>query len=248
MSTPKPPEPDVSRWSCLTWLLSLDVVVPFHGLMGLDRATAPQLRDVLRREIVAVRKDARARPKDAPPFGPGRTAGAVEAVLGAGYRSRLETWAARVFHYSNDDNLALWYWDGLLRHCRRSPALWAAVGFPPAIRDEAQGRFVASLDMSECDALHEETYNQSLSDWDLHLYAVFFLNDDPTYGITDGPDDFVRPTIRDRQAYNFWGWVLRTLTPPQLDQLWESAGLVVRQEQLTSIPGLPRPKSLEPIP
>lgn len=249
MTHPSPPaDPEFQRWACLTWLLSMDVVVPFSGMMGLDPASAPTLRDVLRREIVDVRKEARARPQDAPHFRPARTAAAVERALGPGYRAGLERWAARVFAYSNSDGGDLDQWDWLLRHCRNSAGLWAAVGFPPAVRDEARRQFVASLDLADYRDVHAETYARPLSDWDLHLYATFLLNDDPEYGITDGPDDYVGPTVRNRRSYDFWAWVRGNLTADEVDQLWTSASAVVVKERLTSIPALPHPRTFEPIP
>jgi hypothetical protein len=124
-----------------------------------------------------------------------------------------------------------------LRHCRHESTLWHRLNFPEELSEESLSRFRTALNVKEFYRREEELKAQPLSDWDLHMYAsqlYVFEADDIEGG---GPDPFgaILDTIRDYQGYCFWAWVLRTLSPSQLDRLREAALRIVREEELKSV-------------
>jgi hypothetical protein len=241
------PELDVRRWAHLVSLLSMDVVQPFFDLMGLKLASPAQFQEVLRREVIAGRKSGVVVPNARLPVTPQGVLKAVRKSLGEGASSRLVWWERRVFHRTpSKDHRGLRKWISVLLRCQQEPGFWSRLGLPPG----ALGRFQLSRILDEYDRRQKEVDSLPLSDWDVHLYALY-LYDDNLYDpndprrVPDGPRLYVTPTILAYQGYEFWAWVLSKLRAEQIDRLWEESRRIVEEEKLHSAKGLPHPSSLD---
>jgi hypothetical protein len=241
------PDFDARRWGYLVSLLSMDVVRPFHDLMGLRLADPVGLQRVLRQEIVAERKKGVASPDAGQPTIAQRVLKVVREALGAEASRRLDWWEQHIFHKKpSRDNVNVRKWATVLQISRHEPRLWNRLGLPNGARD----RFRRACDLDEYRRRQKEVDASPLSDWDLHLYA-FHLYDDNLYGpndfvrVPDGPRLRVVPTIRAYQGYEFWAWVLSTLRPDRLDRLWQEGRRIVEEEELPSARELPHPSVLD---
>jgi hypothetical protein len=245
------PEFDFRRWGELVSLLSMDVVSPFYGLMGLRFGAPERLQRLLRHEIVRWRNAVANAPTpvSGPFVGSQRFVASIAESIGAESARHLVWWERYVFHNDPRDNLDLDRWDTVLRCSRLEPALWRRL-FPDPFSEEALDRFRRSLNIDEYRRRQEDVDARPLSDWDLHLYAIH-LYDDNLYSeadyvhVPDGPRVWVEPTIRDYQGRQFWAWVLKALSPDRLDRLWQNAHAIVKDEELSSVRGLPHPSALD---
>src|SRR5262245_16683128 len=243
------PEPQLRRWHQVISLLSMDVVRPFYGLMGLQPGAPEKLQRVLRQEIVSGRKKTVAEHLSADPTAVvQRIVNGLAELSGTEAARQLVWWEQNVFHNDPRDNLELDNWDTVLRCCRLERRLWRRL-FPDRLQDKAMDEFRRSLKIDEYDLLQEEVDSKPLSDWDLHLYALNLYDDNlydeagPT-GVPDGPRLWVKPTIRDYQGYQFWAWVLQMLGPDELDRLWQEGFEIVKEEDLHSAQQLAHPSVL----
>lgn len=242
------PEFDRARWYWIITLLSMDVVRPFYDLMGLRSLPADELQRVLRREIVAARKRwGTAQPGD-PPFAPQAIIKVVADSLGAAASRHLAWWERNIFRDDPRDNLNLQKWTSILQTCTYEPGLWTRLGFLAPVEEEALERFRRSRKIEEYQRRQQEVDEQPLSDWDLHLYALHLFDDNlytqQNTALPDGPRLWIKPTIRDKQRYDFWAWVLSVLPATQIDRLYEVGRQIVADEELNFAADLPHPSVL----
>jgi hypothetical protein len=239
------PEFDARRWGHLVSLLSMDVVRPFFDLMGLKLANPIEFQEVLRREVIADRKSGVAVPSATLPMSSPAVLDAVRESLGEGVSRHLAWWERSVFHKTpSRDNRGLRKWITVFQTCRHEPRLWSRLGLPQGALD----RFLRSCNLDEYLRRQKEVDATPLSDWDMHLYALYLYDDNlygpSTFAMPDGPRLYITPTIRAYKGYQFWAWVLSTLRPEQLDRLWQEGQRVVEEKELHSARGLPHPSIL----
>jgi hypothetical protein len=129
-------------------------------------------------------------------------------------------WGAYIFTGSTHEHPALTSWMDLFRYSGNEPRLWQ--GLPAERRGEILAEFKRAGDTKEYQRIHDDVYGQPLTDWDLHMYAVYLYDDDDPMG-PNGPDTYVYPTISTFQAYRFWAWVLAELRPLELETLYQNA-------------------------
>jgi hypothetical protein len=225
--------------------LTLDVVLPFFEMMGLPLADhSYDFQKVLRDATVAVRRSERQPAAGEPQETWAEFFAAVEAGLGPAPTGRLAWWLRNILHARPRDNLGLSDWDHVLRYCRRSADRWKRLGFPESMSGEALRRFRRAIDVTELTRRCEEIQACPLSDWDLHMYASELYDfDDDLEGPSSSPFITVQATVRDYRQYLFWAWILRTLRPDQLAQLWDGGQQIVQYEALTSVSELPHPST-----
>jgi hypothetical protein len=235
------PNSEPVRWVRATCLLSLDEVLPYYDLMGLRPGNPDGLRRVLRRLIVTARKEERPLHEA---LGPDRVTAAVGAALGGPAGTHLGWWVRHVLHLDPRDNAGLTRWMWLLRRCRPPNPRWDQLGFPPGLRKEAADQLLRAIDTDEYTRRRAGLSGRPLSDWDLHLYAaVPYADDDPDGDST--PQVHVQLTITDYQGYAFWAWLLKTLQPHQIDELWQTATRVVSEPGFQALGELPDPRLLD---
>jgi hypothetical protein len=240
--------PDLSKWVKAIPLLSLDLLRPLFSLMGLSPRNPQQLQQAVRGEIMR----ARWKFEQSAFHSLASVQEVVEGILESVEPSdadHLRKWTQFVFHGQPTDNLDLRQWLTFLRHCRRNLALWNRVfseALPPA---EALNKFERAIDISEFDTKYEELSGHRLSDWDLHIFAVHFFDDDDSEGTPNGPYLWAAPTVRDFQALKFFGSVLSAMRPEQVDRWWKRAERVAGEEQIGTAGKLPDPRQfLERLP
>ncbi len=235
------------RWEELVALLSMDVVIPFFDLMGLQISMPSDLQGVFRRVILDARKNADAASDKTRSF-PEETIAAVSLTLGVEASSRLVWWNDNVFLWdSTQDNVHLRKWTSIVRHCARDPGRWAQLGFPTWFSPD---QFYQSRDLTDYQTLQDDVDAKPLSDWDLHLYSLR-LYDDNVYEksvdrVPDGPRLYVKPTVRAYRGYQFWNLALKAMNSSQRDDLWHQARRIAREEEILSdFRSLPHPTVLD---
>ncbi len=243
------PEMDDFRWHRIITLLSLDVVRPFYDMMGLRLIAADHFQQILRQEIIVVRKRwAVAQPEDLRLDVSAIIEGITRSVTAEDMR-RLHWWERNIFSDDPRDNMNLARWNSVLQDCSYEHARWARLGLPTGISEEAFKRFRQSGNIKTYQKLQDELDKQRLSDWDLHIYALHLyddnLYDEVTIALQDGPRLWLKPTIRDKQRYDFWTWLLSVLPAKQIDQLFEIGCQIVVDEELRSAKNLPHPSVLD---
>jgi len=228
-------------------VLTLDVVRPFYGMMGLEPLDPALLQIALRDASLVTRK----RLSNALITG-GRSPtledfyDSLAAALGPSGIARFEWWLQKVMNADVRDNLGLSWWTHTLRTAHREREDWERLAFPKEISNQALERFRQAIDASDFKRTLAEVEARPLSDWDLHMYASnLFDFDEDIEGPGQRPLSFARFTADDYRRYSFWAWVLEALSPEQLDQLWQSGVQFVKDEELSSIKALPHPSTLD---
>lgn len=242
------PEMDDFRWHRIITLLSLDVVRPFYDMMGLRLIEADHMQQVLRQEIILVRRQwAVTQPEDLRFDVPAIIEG-ISRSVSAEDMLRLHWWERNVFSGDPRDNMNLLRWKSVLQDCSYEHARWARLGLPAGISEEAFKRFLQSKNTQAYRNSREKLYELPLSDWDLHIYALQLFDDnlyDDMKAGDDGPYLLLRSTIRAKQGYEFWAWLLSVVPAKQIDQLFEIGCQIVVDEELRSAKNLPHPSVLD---
>lgn len=237
-------EMNPKHWGRVVPILTLDVVNPLFGLMGLQTNEPAGLQQILREEMIKGRRRFKADPSQLPVTPEGIFA-SIEARLGQREAQQLAWWISRVFHGTPYDGIDLRKWAVLLRYCRNQNKLWERLGFPESLRVQALERFCKSINIDELNRCYEEQEARPLSDWDVHLYAIYFYDDDDSEGTPNGPRLWVTPTVRDFQGYQFWSWVVGELNQEQINWLWRCGQKLAVDENLLSAEELPSPINLD---
>jgi hypothetical protein len=223
----------------------MDVVVPFYTISGLDIADQMVFRDDLR-TLILDRRNAFPHIDPAVLLLPRETLlAAVSSRWGEEARIRVERWGDCVFEVSVQEHLNLYYWKRVLQHCRRNVAAWASLQIPVALDSLLVSQFERSTEMKKYYNIHKDVYERSLSDWDLHAYALYQFNDNDTYP-TSGPAKYFYPTVQAYQGYRFWSWALNELSREAQELIYQNALRIVEgTRQLAFVRELPPPWSLE---
>lgn len=219
---------DGDRWAKGIPLLTLDVVRPLYGHVGLEPRDPDRLRAVLRQGMIEARR--RFVTNASVPATAEQVASSVRNALDSEDARVLEQWITSVFHAKPTDNAELRQWTTLLQHCRRDETLWNGFFVSAQHARQALAKFARALDLGEFDERYRELTTVTLSDWDLHLYALHFFDDDDSEGTPNGPYLWLAPTVRDHQALRFWRWLTRALDEPELMHFRQRAASIAQHE------------------
>jgi hypothetical protein len=244
LDAPTHPHFDPNGWPFVFTLLSMDVVVVFYELVGLKIAAPQAFRDLLRVQILQLRREF-ATPPEGLFYPTERVLGPVGYAFGETQRNHLVWWAHHIFAWDIQEHRALIMWTDILRHCAGEPESWRELGFRAQLDDAVRREFLKSIDRSPYDQRYLETYAQPLSDWDLHIYAIH-LFDDEDDAAPNGPHSYLYQTFMNNQGYHFWDWLLNQLEPSEQAALQRNATAIARRTQgLTYLGELPSPSQLE---
>lgn len=219
---------DPRLWPFVLSLLSMDVVMAFADMMGLPMVSPTALRDVLREEILRVRRTLHLRPPEDPPFSVDEVLDTVARRLGSVQRDALVWWANHVFHVNPRNHVDLLDWFDVLRKCKDDPELSRRLELPDELRAEVRRTLEEALGSQ---AYHERLWQvreQSLSDWDLHMYALYLFDDEDDVMPT-GPDRYLNGTVQAERGYAWWAWLLHRLDARAQAALWRSATAIMQQ-------------------
>jgi hypothetical protein len=242
-----PHEINQPKFREMLYLLSMDVVSPFYELMGLRLDNPEQFQSTLREAIIAWRKQILRPLKFGKPQALDEVTVAIEGALDIASIRQLAIWGQNIFQYdSTKDGVDLRKWNSVLNYCLDEPTLWARLRLPGSA---TPGSFQASRKIDEYYRIQKEVDESPLSDWDLHLYALFLYDDllyfdDPSH-LRDGPRVYIKLTIRANQGFEFWAAILNQLNVNEIEELWKAARQIVEEEGLRLARELPHPSALE---
>lgn len=240
------PEFDPARWRRMIILLSLDVVCPFYERMGLKLHAGNQLQKTLREQVIASRHRSIFALYDELLFKPRLIAEEISEVLSVEDYRHFLWWQRNIFGDEPRDHQNLNKWNNVLQTCRHERQLWARLGFPAQFDAEALKRFLLSGKIKDYEQRQREGKNRALSDWDLHIFALYLFDEDLSPFDPDGPTLWMNPTIRAVQRYEFWAWVLKILSVHEQDRLQEVGRQIAEEEDLyVSAADLPHPSVLD---
>jgi len=231
----------VVRWNFIVSLLSMDVVVPFYAIIGLRIPNDIPFRDILRKLILDGRREFPETDLARVFLHPDHILGTVAKVYGDALRGHLEAWGTHIFRFSMEEHLALWHWKQVLSYAARSPEAWASLQISASLDHEFLRRFLASKDREEYDNREQQLWDQPLSDWDLHMYALKAYNDDDPYPLS-GPSSYLYHVAMVYQGFEFWAWVFQHLNDEDLVRIQKNAVAYAQSgNNLTFIKELPLP-------
>jgi hypothetical protein len=231
------------RWAMAIPLLTLDHVLPLFSAMGFDPSDPGRLQQTLRSQMIRARHGF-AQTGFRVPVAADTMASAIVAELGQPDGAQLASWIARVFHSDPTDARDLRQWTTLLRQCRRDRVKWRVLF--PDIRHESEilERFLQSIDIDAFEKQYDDCTGRPLTDWDLHLYAVFHYDDDDEADTPSGPHLWLAPTVREYQGYRFWSWLGQSLSRAKLLDLQRCATDLAREEGLLGSESMADPELL----
>ena len=235
---------DPLRWPLIFTLLSMDVVIAFHDLLGLRVSAPTAFRELLRAEILQVRREFAAAPPGDAVYSPERTLEALALALGPAQRDHLLWWGQRIFGWDIQEHRSLLLWDDVLRFCALDAKRWRELRLPAHLADAARLEFVRATDRAPYDQRRVEVCDKPLSDWDLHMYVVNLFDDEDV--ASRGPESYLYATFTNFQGYYFWAWLTKQMIPQEQDELMRNAINLAKQEQsLLHVGALPPPSHLE---
>lgn len=235
---------DPNRWPLIFTLLSMDVVVAFYPLMGLEVSEPTTFRDLLRSQIRQVRREFAAAPPGGASYSPERTLDAVARTFGPAQSKYLVWWGQRIFAWDLQEQRELMLWEDVLRFCADEPERWSQLGLPAHLANTARQEFVRAIDREAYDHHYVEYYDKPLSDWDLHMYAVNLFDDEDV--ATPSPAKYLYPTFMNNRNYRFWAWLMKQTTSREQDTLMKNAITLAKQvASLSHAVQLPHPCRLE---
>ncbi|KHD07340.2 hypothetical protein PN36_21245 [Candidatus Thiomargarita nelsonii] len=213
-------------WAKIFVLLSMDIVIPFYHLMGLNLPNRQEFVQILRDIILESYKKQVDNPNDVSLF----VTDSIRKIadkFGEDICLQLLQWGRFIFAENTHAHADLHQWKVILEYCHSNTKLWEDLGWSPMLSHEAQKKFLASKSMAEYDELHKKVYEQPLSDWDLCLYAIRrFDDEDPT--ATNRPDKWVYHTVFTEQNRIFFVWVLTKLNLEEQTILQKNAFNIVQ--------------------
>lgn len=235
---------DDSRWAGATVLLSLDVALPFHEMMGLRVMNPTEFQSALRAFIRQYRILFYSGEGEANKPAASSVFSFVQSAAGAPSANAFRWWTANLYCEGPREHLDLQFWTLVIRFARRTDDDWKKLNLPFRVSDEAKLRSTQSTTLDAYNSLWEDLRKHPLSDWDLHLYALKEWDDDVP-DVPNGPESIIYPITAAARGYSFWGWLLGQLDDSEIDMLHRSGQQIVDVvEELRFIQNLVSPKHL----
>lgn len=203
------------RYFYASALLSLDVTVPFYGLMGLTVREQVPWAECFRAFIRSERPNYFAGEPAYLAKLPSLIVDFIAKWRGTYAARYVAWWVEHIYSEGPQDHANLRAWILLFRAARRPPQTWSQLGLSPRLSAEAKERFNESTNRDEWDRLATQLQSRPLSDWDLHLYAIFQWNDNLP-DAPNGPLSMIYPIYSVWKGYEFWRWLLEQLSEDEL--------------------------------
>ena len=218
-------------------LLSLDVTRKLYPIIGLPIDAAAGLTQAIR---VALGDEVMA---DSPQSRMDLVFATIREGPGSEAADVVRRWAGVSFYHAYRAKHVYGYWIALLAQARWQPELWDALSLPASRRESFMAHFLSAQDEESFDTASEEAAAPPLSDWDLRMRLNNAFHDSDSE--TSGSEILLRSLASVERSRRFWQWVVRTLTPDELDALHASASaLVKRTPQFAFIEELRHPAAL----
>jgi hypothetical protein len=196
-------------------LLSLDVTRKLYPLIGLpieDAAGLTQaIRDALGEEVMA----------DSPQPRVEQVFATIRQRLGSAAADAVRQWAGVAFYHAYRAKHVYGYWIALLAQARWQTELRDALSLPANRRETVMAHFLSAQDEESFDTAYEQAAAAPLSDWDLRMRLNDAFHDSDSD--TSGSEILLRSLASVERNRRFWQWVVRTLTPGELDAMHASA-------------------------
>jgi len=202
-------------------LLSLDITRQLYSIIGLPIDDAARLtqavRDALGREPAA----------DSAQADIDIVFAAIREQVGSGVADVVRRWAGTAFHHAFRAKHVYGYWIALLAHSRWQPGLSHALAVPDDRRESLMAHFLNAQDEESFTTAYEAAAAPPLSDWDLQMRLNNEFHDSDSE--TSGPEILLSSLASVERNRRFWQWVVRTLTPGEVDALHASANALVKR-------------------
>jgi hypothetical protein len=170
-------------------------------------------------------------------FEPSRADAVLAAIrerLGSAAADAVRRGAGTAFHYAFRAPHVYGDWIALLAHARWQPELWNGLTLPDDRRESFMAHFLAATDEDSFETAYAAAAAPPLSDWDLRMLSHHAFPD--VDNDTSTPEILLRSLASLERHRRFWQWVVRTLTPGEIDALTASANaLVTRTPQFAFI-------------
>ena len=229
-------------WNNSVMLLSLDVCIPFSRLIGLDPAAMPHWHTVMRDFIRWYRKRCQLDPKYHETQQPDSVVQWIAGNVSQQRAGVFRWWVENIYGEGPQDHLALDYWICVLRELRGHNAL-NELGLSQDATRFVSAAFNESTNRDEFYELAEFHRREPLSDWDLHMYAVNFWNDDLP-DAPNGPLSTLYLVTSAFAAFKFWRNVIDHLDSGELQTMWQRAErYLATSNDLRFIPNLAPPQT-----
>lgn len=218
-------------------LLSLDATRKLYSLIGLAieddaglvRAVRDALGDVKSAEAPQARVD--------------RVFAFIQERLGDDAAEVVRRWAATAFHHAYRAKDVYGYWIPLLAQCRWQPDSWQRLSLPDDHRENFMAHFLNAQDEETFTAAYDAAAAAPLSEWDLEMRLNNAFHD--AESDASGPEILLGSLASVERNRRFWQWVVRALTPAQVEELHASAKALVRDTpQFSFIDDLRHPAAL----
>lgn len=189
---------DVWYWKKAVPLLSLDVIRPFFGEMGIGAPDAAVFQRLFRQCVVKARPSrASGVPNPSPEAWITDVTSRLRDLFGEAFVDQFRRWMFSVLFPPAD--LPYNAWRLILSDCSRTPESWQSLGFPATVAEPLRQRLLEVLDWTGLQGIAEEIRRQPLSEWDLALYALYDYYQEANDPIADA----VAASKR-RRLFAFW--------------------------------------------
>jgi len=202
-------------------LLSLDVSRKLYSIIALpiedDAALVRAIRDALEVEQTEY----------APQQSVDRVFATIRERMGNAVADAVRRWAETRFRYAFRATYVYGFWIALLARCRWEPQLWERLTVPDDRRESFMAHFLSAQEDDSFETAYETAAAPPLSDWDLKMRLNDAFHDADSD--TSGPEILLRMLATIERNQRFWQWVVRTLTPVEIDALTASANALVKR-------------------
>jgi hypothetical protein len=203
------------RWAEILPVLSLDVMAPLFGPMGLGELDEEALVQAVRKVILDAREAAAASGQAPSDLGAG-TFRIISAEIGEAAAIDLRRWAGRVYQRVHAD-LPQWSgWRIAFEHATSREERVSLLALPPDDRNEIVELFFDIMDMREVEHQIEVLKRRPLSDWDVAMYARHGFDHDDEL---NDPFDIVRRAVQMARFQRFAERLVERLTPTQEEEV-----------------------------
>lgn len=216
------------KWGAMVALLSMDVVKPFYGYMGLDIEDPDRFMLLLRQVIIANRREFEANPGRVPELRK-RTLTAISRTLGPAKAEELEYWFDDSFVWFPDEDAVYDQWGAILMQSVSKEDRWSFLGLPDRLSETARKKLLDEVMENankEIYALSDKVDEIPHTKWDIEMYALHHFDDYDYDPFSIG----VMAVVRYRREKRYVKWLVESMDKEELDTFINNANRLRRDK------------------